>query len=220
MFKKTTGGFTLIELLVVIAVIGILASVVLASLNSARNKAKIVSMKANLKNAVTQGELYFANNGTYLNICAATGEANDSVVQGVLNAIRAQGAEARCYVGAATVAGIDWGIGVIYDTNTFLVSSPQGVMTLDTVNTGTSQDWDTAISACASAGKRLSSFSGLKAIWDIKGTGGVGGLFSQDRYWSPIVDPSDTNNAYNVSMTTGTIGIASKSTLYRVRCGQ
>jgi prepilin-type N-terminal cleavage/methylation domain-containing protein len=67
-------GFTLIELLVVIAIIGILSSVVLASLNSARNKGADAAVKSNLANARAEAEIFYDSTGnTYTGVCASTG---------------------------------------------------------------------------------------------------------------------------------------------------
>ena len=60
--SNTQKGFTLIELLVVIAIIGILSSIVLASLTSARAKARDARRLSDLKQIRTAIEMYINDN--------------------------------------------------------------------------------------------------------------------------------------------------------------
>ena len=63
--RLTKFGFTLIELLVVISIIGILAVLVMANLNSARSRARDAVRKSDLKNIQTALRLYYNDNGRY-----------------------------------------------------------------------------------------------------------------------------------------------------------
>ncbi|MBC7766658.1 prepilin-type N-terminal cleavage/methylation domain-containing protein [Arenimonas sp.] len=68
MFKKNTKnnkGFTLIELMVVISIIGLLSSIVLATLKDARDKATGTKFKSEIKQLVTALELYRTDTGYY-----------------------------------------------------------------------------------------------------------------------------------------------------------
>ena len=77
-------GFTLIELLVVVAIIGLLASVVLSSLNSARAKSADGAIKGTLSNTRSQASLYYDdNNQDYTNVCIASGGIGDMVLSAV-----------------------------------------------------------------------------------------------------------------------------------------
>ena len=68
--KKKKKGFTLIELLVVIAIIGILASIVLVSVNSARNRAKDSAIQSNVSSVRTESEMLYDDTGSYATLCA------------------------------------------------------------------------------------------------------------------------------------------------------
>jgi len=77
-YRIKDRGFTLIELLVVIAIIGILASVVLASLNSARDKGTDAAIKSNLNNSRAQAELYYDDQSprSYASVCTTAASGN------------------------------------------------------------------------------------------------------------------------------------------------
>jgi prepilin-type N-terminal cleavage/methylation domain-containing protein len=124
-------GFTLIELLVVIAIIGILASVVLASLNSARDKGSDAAIKSNLNNARAQAELYYSNqspNG-YTSVCTDAGgittmytaasNANGSGGQNCHNGTDGWAANAQLVANTAQYYCVDYtGVATTTSTNT------------------------------------------------------------------------------------------------------
>jgi len=67
MAKPSKQGFTLIQLLVVTAIIGLLASIVLVSVNTARRKARDTRRLADMRTVVTALELYYDTYQAYPN---------------------------------------------------------------------------------------------------------------------------------------------------------
>ena len=95
-FKK---GFTLIELLVVVAIIGLLSTVVLSALNNARGKGNDAGVKSNLRNAISQAEIFYNTNtvaiNTYTNVCT----------NGVVGGAQGVGAQVQAATKAAGISG-------------------------------------------------------------------------------------------------------------------
>src|SRR3990172_10058575 len=58
-------GFTLIELLIVVVIIGILAAIAIPKFASTKDKAKLASIKTDIRNYMTAEEGYFSDYSTY-----------------------------------------------------------------------------------------------------------------------------------------------------------
>jgi type IV pilus assembly protein PilA len=58
-------GFTLIELLIVVVIIGILAAIAIPKFAATKDKAKLASVKTDVRNLMTAQEAYFSDYATY-----------------------------------------------------------------------------------------------------------------------------------------------------------
>jgi prepilin-type N-terminal cleavage/methylation domain-containing protein len=65
MLVKNRKGFTLIELLIVVVIIGILAAIAIPKFAATKDKAKLASVKTDLRNIMTAQEAYFSDYATY-----------------------------------------------------------------------------------------------------------------------------------------------------------
>lgn len=104
-------GFTLIELLVVIAIIGLLSTLAVVALNSARQKARDAKRVADIKQIQTALELYFNDASTYPSqsatlgvaardvLCLATGTCTPGTNCGFVSSAGACGTNATVYMG-------------------------------------------------------------------------------------------------------------------------
>ena len=98
----TTRGFTLIELLMVIAIIGLLASVILASIGNARSKGVDSHIQRQLVALRSHAEIYASDNGNSYN-----GFCTQATSTTMLNTVRIQGAFTAAINTTFATAGSD-----------------------------------------------------------------------------------------------------------------
>lgn len=103
---KRRSGFTLIELLVVIAIIGLLSSVVLAALSSARKKARDAKRMADIKSIQLALEFYRDRFGVYPSPEAESASAPPAGCWGWDTSFTDFGSDGYSFIPALATSGI------------------------------------------------------------------------------------------------------------------
>jgi len=130
MSTKKQKGFTLIELLVVVAIIGLLASIVLASLTTARQKGRDARRLADLKEIQSALELYYSDHNVYPTSAsqATAATALSALVSGGYMSVVADdplgGSYHYVYIAPAATVTSKYCLGSILES-----TAPQGIST-------------------------------------------------------------------------------------------
>jgi type II secretion system protein G len=80
-------GFTLIELLIVVVIIGILAAIAIPKFAATKDKAKLASVKTDVRNMMTAQEAYFSDYATYGTFAQLQTASNFSLSSGNSSAV-------------------------------------------------------------------------------------------------------------------------------------
>lgn len=139
MFFKNKG-FTLIELLVVISIIGLLSSIVVASLNTSRVRASDVAIKADLKGIATSAEAEASNmDGRYNTTGIAVTSSSCSTLGTPNTILQNPNIQSAMKHIKATNGGQDVFCNISADGTSYSMTGPLSVNTGDSVymdNTG------------------------------------------------------------------------------------
>ncbi|HEX3927019.1 MAG TPA: prepilin-type N-terminal cleavage/methylation domain-containing protein [Gemmatimonadales bacterium] len=104
---RNRKGFTLIELLIVVVIIGILAAIAIPKFAATKDKAKLASVKTDLRNLETAEEAYFSDFATYTTF--STLQTGNSINLSAGNTMTASGGSSG-YTATATNNTISSGI--------------------------------------------------------------------------------------------------------------
>jgi prepilin-type N-terminal cleavage/methylation domain-containing protein len=120
---RNRKGFTLIELLIVVVIIGILAAIAIPKFAATKDKAKLASVKTDLRNMMTAEEAYFSDYATYGtfsqlqtasnfslssgNTMTITGNSSGYTGTATNNTISAGFKTCQVQVGAGATSGVD-----------------------------------------------------------------------------------------------------------------